>query len=209
MTEQQEILSALMDDEATEIEIHKLVRQFDSSADVKRSWFHWQQIRARGQGVNELLSPDQQLALNQRIIAATSELDFANSDAAPAKTENKKFADTYRYPLTGLAMAASLVLAVFVGFQLGTTNVVPNADGGQPTLAQSPSAPIVVQPVRMAGGVPAVAPAGVVAADFDSELKALNNEDRERLRAYLHQHDRLSRIKTNARFVTNPAGGGN
>ena len=129
-----ESLSALIDGEASEIEVHKLLRHVKSiegeagsispeTEDLHRSWARYQEIRSvigpagsRADG-HSRMAASQHLALRLRISEAieaeeTHKLEGVSSLVGlTPRTAMVK----YRAPAAGLAIAASLVVAIFVG----------------------------------------------------------------------------------------------
>ena len=94
-------------------------------------------------------------------------------------------------------MAASLVIAVFIGIQVNTPQGDDVADESQAIDIQTIGSRIrqpqfvAMQPNRESELI----------VD-DLELKELDEEGQRRLRAYLNQHDRMARMKSNTSLVT-------
>jgi hypothetical protein len=126
----------------------------------------------------------------------------------------------YRAPAAGLAIAASLVVAIFVGLspleqETGNVDAIATIDAPadqQPVSVQTVSttrstAEAVKNPV--AGRTAEVntleqqllssGEDGMLVDDL--ELKELNEEQRRQMRAYLQLHDRMTRTKPNRRTV--------
>lgn len=245
MTEQvRESLSAWLDGEASEIEIHRLVRHYsaDPSADgtgaetLLASGLTYQHVRRvlrreHGGGI----SHQTHLALHARISAAIADEpahSAGHSSAGLAAPVGVR--PVWIKPVGSLAAAASLVVAVFVGLQLG---IQPGSDPVGTELASQQSAlpsartsaalsnPIDVQTVSTRGAVPsAVAPDASFASDRYAndlspatyadaadalsggmELKELDEAKQRQLRAYLRQHDQMTRMNPNSRTVTYPS----
>ena len=119
-----ESLSAWLDGEASEIEVHRLLRQVELDAGLKSNWVAYQQIRSVIRQ-EQRLSAHEHLQLNLRIKAAIeAEPPFADEFG---KEQGSKAVKLYK-PVAGLAVAASLVAAIFLGVQStqlvdsGTTN---------------------------------------------------------------------------------------
>ncbi|MBD3649561.1 MAG: hypothetical protein HUJ31_19375 [Pseudomonadales bacterium] len=199
-----ESLSALLDGEASEIELHQLLRQFDKDESLKGSWMLYQQIRGVVRG-DAVLSGEQHMTLHERISHAIS------TEVFPELEEDDAMA---RFPwfksAAGLAVAASLVGAVFVGVQFND----PERSGPNvsvPVVAEQPSAlrrDSDLQLVNVPGNDVMLQTAEAVAEEgvesFDDipvgELRELDDEKQRRLRAYLSRHDRLVRMNP-ARMV--------
>ena len=183
-----ESLSALVDGEASEIELHRLLREIGQDdlyvSDVKNSWAAYQQIRSV-MGNHPICSAQQHLELSRQISAAIeAETDFV-VDTSPLVKSNR-----YIKPLGGLAVAASLTLAVMVGFnQLNSGDEISPA--GQQSLAgttetadlPAPDAKSVI-PVQMTADSQMLDPA------IESDLRELPLDKQKRLRAYLSRYDR-------------------
>jgi len=232
-----ESLSALIDDEASEIEVHKLLRLFKSKSPaagetasapgtLHRSWASYQEIRSvvSSSGESVRLTANQHLELRLRISDAieaedTYQLEGQSSLAASAGATQdavKSGFTRYRAPAAGLAIAASLVVAVFVG-------LTPAGDDSQPqgTLASSEpltssSAPISVQTVSTQSARQSAATTSPELNSLEqrllssgeegmlvdqSELKELNEAQRQQMREYLQLHDRMTRSNPNRRTV--------
>ena len=181
-----ESLSALIDGEASEIEVHRLLREFRSAEGLVDRWAIYQQVRTtvrRGAEPVSSLTPAHHQALFDRISDAIDAED-AHQRAPLAATSST------RVVLGTLALAASLVVAIFIGVQQpeDATNLV---DAGQST-------PVEVQTVS-----------NTVADQQTPELVELDEEKQRRLRAYLNQHDRMARTNSNEQWVNfkqEPAG---
>ena len=207
MTEKaRELLSALIDGEASEIEIHRLLRQMGEDDSLIEAWVSYQEtrrvLRSPSNNVAESafhLNSRQHLELHRRISKAIGEDNSYVEDAALLI----KPATLFKKPAAALAMAASLVIAVFIGIQVNAPNgndiaSESQAIGSQTIDSQIRQPPSVAQPVSTE-----LAPGNEPIAD-DPALKELDDEGLRRLRAYLNQHDRMSRMKPNTSLVTYP-----
>lgn len=200
-----ESLSALVDGEASEIEVHRLLRQFESDETLKPSWVSYLQVRSvvRGESV---LAAHEHHALHQRIsLAIADEESYAQQPEQVISTRR------YAVPAAGFAVAASLVLAVMVGINIddaavpGEGNAIASQSATmQPNMqpnTQPNSKPIVPTTVSTSPLTPAADTQAVAMAEqsaFETgnesmELKELNEEQQRRLRAYLNQHERMVR----------------
>jgi sigma-E factor negative regulatory protein RseA len=225
-----ETLSAWVDDEASEIEIHRLLRQYDADDSVRQTGLSYQHARSltRGDGGDIGLSLGQHLTLHQRISVAIDVEEITHADGRSLVNLRKgnlgkvlpRSASTWVKPASGLALAASLVVAVFLGLQpgqidsldtAGSTAVnTSNGVSGNGVSGQTITAPINVQMVstNSAQQASAAAYAGDPAYQFDkplandnTDLKALDEDKQRQLRAYLRQHDQMARMNPNARTV--------
>lgn len=217
-----ESISALMDDEISEIELHRLLRQFSSAASegtprfenaeqkaIKESWISFQQIRTITKGEDSITTA-QHLDLHARISAAIDEESIENSVTANISRQ-------WKIPAVGFAVAASLVITLFVGQQI-STDLPPDAN----TLAKTPISStsgttrkvIDAQTVSTAknqattiSDLPTVATTGptTFATNGDElEFQALDAEKQNRLREYLNRHERVTRKNPLSRTVVYP-----
>ncbi|MCZ6502021.1 MAG: RseA family anti-sigma factor [Gammaproteobacteria bacterium] len=210
MTEKaRELLSALIDGEASEIEIHRFLRQLGEDDSLIDAWVSYQETRRvlrspsnkRAESVFHL-NTRQHLELHRRISKAVGE-DSSYSEAAalfmkPAALFMKPVA-LFMKPAAVLAMVASLVVAVFIGIQVNTPGGNDIASDSQAIGSQTLRPPsVATQPVsaELARGNESIAD--------DLGLNELDEEGQRRLRAYLNQHERMSRMKLNTSLVTYP-----
>lgn len=180
-----ETLSAFIDGEASEIEIHRLLRDHDASA---RSWIHFHQIRTILRG-EPALSRAMHESLRERIRLAVD--DEAVFDEAPA-LPRRGAAMTYARPAAALGLAASLFAAVIVGYNLNQ-EIDGSAD---PTAVADRSAPIAAQPAG--SGTPIAVQTvgnGLAGPVEELELRELDEDTLRAVRAYLNQHDRTLRMQ--------------
>ncbi len=182
-----ESLSALIDGEASEIEVHRLVREYGDDASLRSSWATFQQVRSVVRNDSTGLTPAQHIELHQRISAAieTEELYDGGPLAVPARSK--------RMPAVAasVAVAASLVVAVFVGVNQQTTETAA------PEVAAAPAALVAPPPT----GMVSARAAADIAGNETPELIELDEDKQQRLRNYLYQHDRMSRMNDNTQFV--------
>ena len=221
-----ETLSAWVDDEASEIEIHRLLRQYDADDSVRQTGLSYQHARSltRGDGGDIGLTFGQHLTLHQRICVAidVEEITYADnrglgnlSNVGRLSNRLPLSVSTWAKPASVLALAASLVVAVFLGLppsqidSLDTAaSTAVNTSNG--VSGQAITAPTNVQTVSTNSGqqISAATYAGDPAYQFDkplandhTDLKALDEDKQRQLRAYLRQHDQMARMNPNARTV--------
>jgi len=130
-----ESISALVDEEISEIEVHRLLRQYSDEDELRTTFVSYQQIRAIIKQEN-YLSHAQHVVLHSNILAAieleealvlSSEMASASASASRSVQNRASrktlmmFPERMKLPAAGFAVAASMVVAVFVGF-----NVVDN-----------------------------------------------------------------------------------
>jgi sigma-E factor negative regulatory protein RseA len=206
-----ELLSILIDGEASEIEIHRLLRQMGEDDSLPEAWVSYQEtrrvLRSRSNNGTESdvrLGTRQQLALYHRI----NELVGQDVSYSEGSGSSRPFT-IFSKPAAALAMAASLTVAVFVGLQINSPggNDIAVESGGIGTQAignPAISAPLR-QPQSIAAQTASAGPLQVNEPIADNlELKELDDDGRRRLRAYLNQHDRMARMKPNTSLVTYP-----
>jgi negative regulator of sigma E activity len=222
-----ESLSALIDGEASEIEVHKLLRYVKSiegeagsispeTEDLHRSWARYQEIRSvigpagsRADG-HSRMAASQHLALRLRISEAIDAEDTHKLEGVSSLvglTPRSAMAK-YRAPAAGLAIAASLVVAIFVGLspleqETGNVDAIATIDA---SADQQPVSVQTVSTTRSTAEVNTLEQQLLSSGDDgmlvdDLELKELNEEQRRQMRAYLQLHDRMTRTKPNRRTV--------
>ncbi|MBV1877229.1 MAG: sigma-E factor negative regulatory protein [Pseudomonadales bacterium] len=196
-----ESISALIDEELSEIEMHRLLRQYAEDSSVKKSWLSYRQIQAVMQD-EPVLTTAQHCQLHDSISAAIeAEEDLAGSampvSTNPALTGFK--ANTWYRPTAGLAVAASLVVAVLIGFNA----LNPNLDTVGPNIAEATKN---VQPPTAVKPVVQFAASDVQFDQEQPELRELDAESQARLRKYLLQHERMSRMNSNVQTVSFKSG---
>ena len=228
--EKQELVSGLVDDQLSEIEIHKLLRRHDE--ETRDNFIRYGQIRAAARK-ETLYSASAHVALHERISAAVA-VEDDDQDALSGMPASLVGRRSRKVPFTGLAVAASLVVAVTAGFYLGGGNrgvtganvaEVSKTMPAGAVAAQPVSTSAAVDPARVqAGGgiagqtlpaqalsaqtrsgrsLPVLPASPVLAQPASTELRELDPSKQDRLRAYLNRHDRVSRMNPNVRVVSN------
>ena len=197
-------LSAWLDGEASEIEVHRLLRQVEQDAGLKNDWLAYQQIRSVIRQEQQF-STRAHLELHDRIKAAIeAEPPFVDEIGMQ---QHSAAAKLYK-PVAGLAVAASLVAAIFLGVQTTQMADSGTSDQGSPELtAQAPeitaqSPEFVAQAPRLAAQTDAeLTPAGNDSEPFgdESELRELDEDGKKFFRTYVMRHDRLSKMNPYAR----------
>lgn len=199
MTEQRETLSAMMDGEASEIEIHRVLRQMGDDQSLKETWLSWHQVRSVVQGGKDShhMPLRTHMDLHARISAAVAE--ESAPVGKPINTPSSRIG--FARPAAGLAMAASLVVAVFVGMQIQSMNTA-DSTGEVATQPIAPTTAVQPQYVTNQPGPQLAAPVREQ-SEIESDLRELDEEGQRRLRAYLQQHDQL-RMNNDTQYVTYP-----
>ena len=183
-----ESLSALIDGEASEIEVHRLVRDFRSDESLTSSWAVYQHIGSTLRAGRCLVSSEHHQQLFTRITDAIEREDSHSREVQKAVSPRTVIAGS-------LALAASVVVAIFVGIQPPTESE-SLADAGPRaaftgTVSSNQSPALDVQTVVIPSEVQQRTP----------ELVELDEEKQRRLRAYLNQHDQMSRMSVGNQFV--------
>ena len=181
-------LSSLIDGEASEIEVHRLVREFRSDESLIASWAMYQRIGSTLRVNSSLVSIEHHQQLFTRITDAIESEDSHSREVQKAASPRTVIAGS-------LALAASMVVAIFVGIQ-SPPESQPLTDAGsrtgfKGTVPSNQSSALDVQ-------------AGATSSEVQQrtpELAELDEEKQRRLRAYLNQHDQMSRMNAGKQFV--------
>lgn len=131
----QESLSAVMDNEADELELRRVLTAVEDS-EARAIWARYQVARAAMH--KELLEP--KLDLAAAVVAALAD------EAAPARTVNNPWRSVGR-----LAVAASVTLAVLAGVRLYNQNDIGGAQVAQQAPQPALVAPQAQGPAVLAG----------------------------------------------------------
>lgn len=177
MTEQlRESLSALMDDEATELELHRVLGELESDAALRQTWVRYQLARSAmaGQPVSHA-----RLDISRSVSAAIA----AESGV---KTRHSSLRERWVRPLASLAVAASVTAVVVLGgqqlYQAGSLE-----DQSSPVAASGVSA---VGFVNSLGAVPMRASYGAQAVpQLEPAARTAYRElARQRMYQYMQEH---------------------
>lgn len=146
-----ETLSALMDDEAEELEVRRVLRAGEQDPDVRLSWERYQLARS----VMHKEPWHAGMDLSAGIAAALREEPALNTASAPR-------APRWKMQLGRVAVAASVTVAVLVGVRV--LNQDPAVDNTMAAVERSvPAASVAAAPVAPTG-------AGAVLAGFSSHV---------------------------------------
>jgi len=214
-----ESLSALMDGEASEIEVHRLLREIEQNPELRLRWLSWQQIRSVVRQ-EPAFDRNAHLELADRVRASIDgEEAYDEQSGGPVTAGSRRWFK----PVAALAAAASLVAAIFVTFQAGQVEDSQEFAGASPAGVETQArtgerAPASAQ--RVVEGTTLVSTAPTTLLDGGSggamddqadqpELRELDEEQLRQVREYLLQHDRMARRNPYAHVVTNPEGPGN
>ncbi|WOJ96112.1 sigma-E factor negative regulatory protein [Congregibacter brevis] len=174
-----ETLSALADNEAQELELRRVLRDVDSSPELRNRWYRLHIARSVMQG--EAVRPAPDFAMSVR----------AAIDAEPALQQNT--AGNWRRALGSFAVAASVAAVVVVG---GQQLAVTSAGGDTDLVARV--APLPVGVVNTAGAVPVQASFGTRALPTlqPADRTAYRELARQRLRKYSQEHAEHASLNT-------------
>lgn len=174
-----ETLSALADNESQELELRRVLRDLDSSPELRQNWYRLHVARAAMHG--EAIRPAADFALSVR----------AAIDAEPALQE--RTAGGWRRAVGSFAVAASVAAVVVVGGQqLALTSTGENSD------LVARVAPLPVGVVNTVGAVPVQASYGTRALPTlqPADRTAYRELARQRLRKYSQEHAEHSSLNT-------------
>jgi len=174
----QESLSAVMDNEADELELRRVLTALDD-VEVRATWARYQLVRAVMH--KDLLDP--RLDLSAAVSVAIAE------DIAPAPAARGPWRSLGR-----LAVAASVTVAVLAGVRLYNQDDMTGSELAQQQPAQqAPSTPMVQGPAVLAGYTPDSSDApGPMASGVLKGEEGLNDQ---RLPGYLRQHSQEAAAK--------------
>jgi sigma-E factor negative regulatory protein RseA len=183
-----ESLSSLIDGEASEIEVHRLVREVRFDESLSSSWAIYRHVGSTLRADSGSVSIEHHQRLFKRITDAIEREDSYSNEVQKAASSKILIAGS-------LALAASVVVAIFVGIQ--------------PPMESQPLADVVSQTVFMETASSEQSPeldVQTVATPSEvqrrtPELVELDKEKQRRLRAYLNQHDQMSRMNPGKKFV--------
>jgi len=179
-------LSALMDGQASELELHQVLKQSQTNAELRQQWQRWQITRAALRGQPQSFAT---LNLAERVSAAL--------DAPPAAPiARARPAMRSRLWRSGgqLAVAASVTLAVLGGvrFYQSSQQVPANPPLQAQTGAGVPFNLPLAEVPQLAGFTDNAEQNTETAWQWPSEQ--MNLQEAERLRGYLRQHSRQSAL---------------
>ena len=210
-----ESISALLDGELSEIEIHRLLRQYSEEPSIKEGYIAYQQISQAVQG-EVFLDAAQHVSLHDRISAAVEAEDAGafNGDLV-SQSSNR-----WSKPVAAFAVAASVVVAVVIGVN-NQDSIINQGEIAENRSVQAPPVQLVSTGSQLASGqanpqqpTPAKATfqeqsSAEIVADLNynssteqPELRELDAAAQERLRQYLMRHDRVTRQNANVRTAT-------
>ena len=180
MAEMKETISAFIDEEAGEIESHRMLRELTREAGqreqgLKKSlllFLHIRSVVSKNERAARM-SIVQHENLFQRISDAVDNEENYGDQSVPI---------AWQKPAIGFAIAASLVVAITIAMN--------NLDSGEP--------------VEVAGSKATMPVTTVTNRATEPDLQELTLERQQKLREYLNEHDRMVRMKRTTQLVNNP-----
>lgn len=179
-----EALSAFMDNEAVEFEVHRVLKESGNRSELQDSWWHYHLI---GAAMRDELGSFGGIDLSGRIADAIADEPVRPVTGVPWRALMK--------PLAGVAVAASVTVAVLSGSQLyrsiseeGALEQTAAASSPGPTVPMlgQPGVGLGIQPADLSDGGPA---AGTVQPGMaTAETVAGDEIAAQRLREYLYLH---------------------
>lgn len=163
-----ESLSALVDGEADELEVRRLLNQVEKDDDLRATWNRYQIIGSvmRGEAVSGV---DLLKGINQAIDG-----EPMDDVVVPAARSQKTASGWHKFAASG-AVAASVMLAVVIGFQWQQTSPVNGANSAMLATTQVASNDDVLQ----------VASSEPMSAEQQAQLE----EAQRKLQEYVLQHN--------------------
>ena len=181
MTEQlRESLSALMDDEANELELERILSRIGQDDELRGTWVRYHAVRAASSA--QAMAPPQ-WDISGRVMAA-----IAEQQSAPVQRWQRMLR-----PLGGFAVAASVAAVVVVGGQQWYQAAEPEL-----AASQSSSAPALGF-VNAIGGTPVQASLGGSRPEVEltpAARSAYQELARQRLLMYSQQHAEQAALNT-------------
>lgn len=211
-------LSALMDGEATELEMHRVLRSIEEDPAQAAKWQRYHLASAILKKEIRPGSGEQMLKLDlaSRISAAIAEEPVLShpADIAPTTKTSTANSPTWWKPLANVAIAASVATAVVIGWQqtqpgvaASSAPLAANTNQNAPVMVATPVVNNAmtaqnVMPVQYGNAVPASPSYGVMPRSVAVPVEYLRPQklDEQRFNHYLISHS------GNAAFATQGGG---
>lgn len=174
-----ESISALLDDEANELELERVLSRIGEDQELRQTWVRYNAVRA-------CVSGQQVAHFNVDISARVSAAIAADDAVADSPVESRSLKERFLRPVASLAVAASVAATVVIGgqqfAQLGGTSYVDD-----PALASSASPVGLVNSfgassVQASYGTQAIPPLQPATRTAYQELA------RQRMQKYMQEH---------------------
>ncbi len=138
-----EALSALVDNEATELEVRRLLAESEKSEMLRARWQRYQLARTAMKG--EAMADCRDLNLLDGVRAAVADIDMDAVEKVPTKASKSSAKKGWLASAGRLAIAASVAGTVLLGAQ--QVSLLAGGNNGADTLADiTPSAPAPAMP---------------------------------------------------------------
>ncbi|MEH6556454.1 MAG: sigma-E factor negative regulatory protein [Oceanicoccus sp.] len=201
-----ESVSALMDGEADELELRRLLST-ENDESVKQTWARYHLVRDviqdndTGAYRHLDISSQVSIAINQSG-SGVGEIDQFETTVGQKTSDNVSLTDSGKHssvsawwrPVTGFAVAASVAMAVVVGVQTLDTNVTPGYSSGLPIASQAATTsrvyPVAGASMQASGGSGSAVryqPTGLP-GDIAASRAAADLDARDRLEKYMLRH---------------------
>jgi sigma-E factor negative regulatory protein RseA len=171
-----ETLSAMLDNEANEFEVRRVLQQLQNDPELAGTWQRMNLVQAvlHDDNVREsgfIARPDQRLS---RAVART-----LAGEPVPAPSRVRR---QWAQPLARLSIAASVAVAFFVGMQVSVERQGSSTDNAVPLASQTGSG----LPAAQDGGQPAPVTGDLADAGRPApQVREVNPEARQRLENYI------------------------
>ncbi|MAT92450.1 MAG: anti-anti-sigma factor [Halioglobus sp.] len=188
MTERmRESLSALLDDEANELEIQRVLAAVDGDTELRSAWTRYSLAR-------DALD-SQPLALAQVDISARVRAALAAETPEPARASGSGLRQRLLRPLASFAVAASVAATVVIG---GQQLAPAGGDAGTDAVARLPAGPSAVSILNVAGAtaVPASYGTQPLPVLAPADRTAYRELARSRMNRYMQLHAEHAALNT-------------
>lgn len=180
-----ESLSALMDGEAEELEFRRLLTQIESDSGIRARWRSYHAARTALQ--KELL-PYAHIDISAKVRDhIENEAPHAIVDNAPANVQHGRAPFNFK-PLTGLAVAASVIAVVFFGVQALNNPQSPAtglvAANGHSPVVNKGSAVLLAADIRGQAGMPS------------ANQKAAERLRKQRMQTFMQLHAQQASVNS-------------
>jgi len=179
-----ESLSALMDGQASELELHQVLKQSQTNSELREQWQRWQRVRSALHAQPQSFA---ELNLAERVSAALDE-----APATPTVRRKTALRSRLWRSAGQLAVAASVTLAVLGGVRF--YQISQQASVNPPLQVQTgmPFTLPLAEVPQLAGFNDNVTQPPTTAWQWPSEQASW--QEASRLRDYLRQHNRQSAL---------------
>jgi len=185
-----ESLSALLDTQADDLDLQRVLNALDGDAEVSRQWRRYNVISA---AMRNELGHFAQVDLSARVRESLAQ------EALPLPLERPARSRAWYRPAASVAVAASVTAAILTGTQLYTAVGGQGVEPAAALAANVPTGPVgpvaaIGQTAGFGDAPTVVAPAG--GADMEGAYQLADEMARLRLEAYLQRHIDQSSLNT-------------